>query len=184
MTKNRWIIAIVVVLVVAVAAVWLLRRRDAGTPVTDLLTLFPTAEKRQGEGATVLGVQDVTINGETKKAICVVAATRVTFKVTLPNDAWLRTSIALDPKAWTAEGDGVLFRIGISDGRTYEQVFQQHVNPFRSSGDRRWIPVAIDLSAYGGRQMDLIFNTNASLPGGNDPRNDYALWGAPAIYLR
>ncbi len=179
MTKNRWIIAVVVVLVVAAAAVLLLRRRAPGPPVTDLLTLFPAAEKR-GE---VQGIKDVTINGETKKAIAVVAATRTTFRVTLPNDAWLRTSIALDPKAWNAEGDGVLFMIGISDGRSYSDLFKQHVDP-RSTGDRRWIPVAIDLSAYGGRDMDLIFNTRTSLPGKDDPRNDYALWGAPGIYLR
>jgi hypothetical protein len=182
MTKNRWIIAIIAVIVVGIAAVWLLRRREAGPPVTDLLTLFPTAQK-QPAGAD-FALKDVTINGETKKAIGVTTATRIIFKVTLPNDAWLRTSIALDAKAWNAEGDGVLFLIGVSDGRSYEPLFQQHVDPFHSSGDRRWIPVAIDLSAYGGREMDLIFNTRASLPGANDPRNDDALWGAPAIYLR
>ncbi len=182
MTKNRWIVLAVVVIVVAVAAVWIMRRREAGPPVTDLLTVLPTAEKRPA--GVEFPVNDVTINGETKKAIAVFSSTRIIFKVTLPNDAWLRTAIALDPKAWTAEGDGVLFRIGVSDGRTYDELFKQDVNPFRSSGDRRWIPVAIDLSAYGGRQVDLIFNTNASLPGASDTRNDFGLWGAPAIYLR
>ncbi len=112
------------------------------------------------------------------------AATRIIFKVKLPNEAWLRASVAVDPKGWVSEGDGVLFRIGISDGRTYDELFKQHVDPFHSTGDRRWIPVAIDLSAYGGRQMDVIFNTNTSLPGADDPRNDFGLWGAPAIYLR
>ena len=32
----------------------------------------------------------------------------------MPPDAWLRTSLGIQPEAWTKEGDGVLFRIGVS----------------------------------------------------------------------
>ena len=43
----------------------------------------------------------------------------------------------------------------------------------------------VDLSAYGGEEVDLIFNTYASPPGkGSDQRNDLALWGAPEIVIR
>ena len=53
---------------------------------------------------------------------------------------------------------------------------------FRS--DRRWIPIEVDLSAYGGLAVDLIFNTNSSMPGrGDNPANDWAVWGTPEIFL-
>ena len=45
--------------------------------------------------------------------------------------------------------------------------------------------VMVDLSAYGGEQIDLIFNTYASMPDKpSDQRNDMPLWGAPEIIVR
>jgi hypothetical protein len=124
------------------------------------------------------------VNGETKEAIYTVPASRMYFKVRLPDDAWLRVAVATRPETWTQEGDGVLFRFGVSDGRTYDELFTQHVNPFTNEGDRKWIQVWVDLSAYGGEDVDLIFNTNHSPPGNDDQRNDHALWGAPEIVVR
>jgi hypothetical protein len=59
------------------------------------------------------------------------------------------------------------------------------VDPFNNQADRRWIPVMVDLSAYGGEQVDLIFNTYASPPNvpGN-PDNDLPLWGTPEVVIR
>ena len=43
----------------------------------------------------------------------------------------------------------------------------------------------VDLSAYGGEQVDLIFNTYASPPQGpGNMDNDLPLWGAPEIVIR
>jgi hypothetical protein len=103
----------------------------------------------------------------------------------VPPDAWLRTDLALKPEAWDKEGDGVLFLVGISDGRKYDELVTHDLNPYAVPGDRRWIPINIDLSAYSGEQVDIIFNTRTSLPGkGNDDRNDMAVWGAPGIFTR
>jgi hypothetical protein len=103
----------------------------------------------------------------------------------VPNDAWLRTSLGVDEQAWDKDGDGVLFLIGVRavDGGNYETLLTEHVDPHGRSGDRRWVPVAIDLSAYGGRKIEIIFNTRTSLKG-DDSRNDFAYWGAPAVCLR
>ena len=75
--------------------------------------------------------------------------------------------------------------VRVSDGRTYDQLFTQHVDPFDNAADRRWIPVLVDLSAYGGEEVDLIFNTSPARrrrPATCD--NDLPLWGAPEIVIR
>jgi hypothetical protein len=78
--------------------------------------------------------------------------------------------------------------VGISDGRAFEPLFEQHVNPFAMQGDRKWIDVRVDVSTYAGEEVDLIFNTFASPPGKSPPlgdsRNDLGLWGSPQIVVR
>jgi hypothetical protein len=76
----------------------------------------------------------------------------------------------------------VLFRIGVSDGHRYSELLTRHVDPRRVHEDRGWLPVTLDLSAWGGRQVELILNTNSSPPGARaDARNDLSYWGAPII---
>ena len=77
------------------------------------------------------------------------------------------------------------FYAGVSDGRSFEKLFEQTVNPFANPSERRWIPVTVDLSAYAGEEMEIILNTVASGPGlPADDRNDLPLWGAPEIVRR
>lgn len=182
MKGNRAALAIVLALVLAAGGWWLFGRRS-GAPVVSLIPIFESAEKRP-QGGT-FQVVEAALNGETKPAIYTVPTSRITYKVRIPDDAWLRVSVGTKPESWTQEGDGVLFRVGVSDGRSYDPLFTQHVNPFANEGDRKWIQVWVDLSAYAGEQVDLIFNTNTSAEGkGDDPRNDHALWGAPEIVVR
>ena len=183
MSAKRWVV-VVAVAVVVVAVVFWSRRRQAAPPVAvRLVDQFATIEKRSNlplEKAFAL--VDVTIRGETKRCVFACPTSRIVWKVTPPPDSWLSTSLALKPEVWDKPGDGVLFRIGISDGRTYEELLNRHVDPANVQADRGWIPVSIDLSAYGGRSVDLIFNTNSSLPGkGDDTRNDDAVWASPEI---
>jgi hypothetical protein len=43
----------------------------------------------------------------------------------------------------------------------------------------------VDLSAYAGEEVDVIFNTNVSVPGKpDDGRGDTALFGTPEIVVR
>jgi hypothetical protein len=59
------------------------------------------------------------------------------------------------------------------------------MDPFHNKNDRRWIPVAVDLSAYAGDEVEVIFNTNVSVPGKvDDARNDTALFATPEIVVR
>jgi hypothetical protein len=182
MQGNRAAIAAVLVIVLLVAGWWLFRRSTAGEGI-DLIEVFEAAEKRPAGGT--FDVIDATLNGDTRRAIFTEAPSRIIWRVTLPDDGWLRVAMGMKPEAWEQEGDGVQFRIGVSDGRQYEPLLTQMVNPFANQGDRRWIPVMLDLSAFGGEHVELIFNTDNSPEGrGPDARADLALWGAPEVVVR
>jgi hypothetical protein len=182
MKGNRAAIAAVVVLVLVIAGWWLFKRNTGGESI-DLLTTFPTAEKRPPSGP--FEVIEVDLNGDKKRAIFTVPTSRIIWRMRIPDDAWLKVSLATKPESWDKEGDGVLFRVGVSDGRVFEDLFTQHVDPYTNKSDRRWIPVTVDLSASAGEEVEVIFNTGNNLPGKYpDVRNDTALWGAPEIFIR
>jgi hypothetical protein len=180
-----------VALVVAVAAVlllggWWLARRGNGAESVDLLQTLDTARKEPAGAA--IEAAGATINGETLQAISATPPTRITWKVTIPDNAWLRVSMGTKEESWTQEGNGAYFLVGVSDGQRFDELFTEHVNPFVNPGDRKWIPVWVDISAYSGEEVELIFNTRNGPPepagAADDTRNDTALWGAPAIVVR
>jgi len=179
MKMNRAVLTAAVLLVVAVTGWWMFRRD--GAERIDLLAQYDQAQKRGASFAVV----DATLAGETKHAIAAPANGRITFRVRVPDDGWLRVSLGVKPEAWTTEGNGVFFYAGVSDGRAFEKLFEQTLNPFANPSERRWIPVMVDLSAYAGEDMEIILNTVASGPGGPpDDRGDMPLWGAPEIVRR
>ena len=184
MKANRTTLTVVVIILLVVTGWWLFRRGTAAHSI-DLLAQFDSAKKQPN--ADVFTLVDANLNGETRRAIAITpsAGTRLTWKVTVPDDGWLWVWVGLKPEAWDKPGDGVKFHIGVSDGRSYEQLATQHVEPFSTPSDRKWTPVKVDLSAYSGEQVDLILNTNSSEPGKGDNRdNDLALWGSPEIVVR
>ncbi|HET7219367.1 MAG TPA: hypothetical protein VFJ02_15020 [Vicinamibacterales bacterium] len=184
MKGNRSIFIVVGVIVLLILGWWLLRRGGQGSTI-DLVERFDAAEKRPDPG--LFKVEDVTINGDTKKSIAIAptVGSRVIFKARVPDDGWLRVFMGMKPESWTQEGDGVRFMVLVSDGRASDELFTQDVNPFVNQADRKWTPVMVDLSAYAGEEVDIIFNTYASPPRKvGDPRNDLAVWGAPEIVVR
>lgn len=184
MKGNRAVLTVVVVAVAVLLGWWLFGRGGNGGRV-DLVEQFANAVKRPNPD--LFAVEDVNLGGETKKAIAVKPSvgTRLIYKVRVPDDGWLWVSVGMKPEAWEHDGDGVKFMIGVSDGRAFEPIFEQHLNPKANQGDRKWLPVRLDLATYAGEEVDLIFNTFASLPGRpEDQRNDLAVWGSPEIVVR
>jgi hypothetical protein len=184
MKGNRAAIAAVVIVVVLVAGWWLFSRRGPVANV-QLIDRFGEAKKQPGDAA-LYSITEASLNGESKRSIAIAptVGTRLTWRVSVPDDGWLSVHVGMKPEAWQQEGDGVLFYVGVSDGRAYEQLFSQHVHPFANSGDRKWIQVMVDLSAYAGEDVDLIFNTRSGQPEKGDVRADLALWGQPEIVQR
>jgi hypothetical protein len=182
MKGNRAVLTAVVLLVLIIAGWWLFKRSNRG-PSIDLIASFNTAQKKPAEGT--FEVVEANLNGDSKRAIFTKPASRMIWKIRIPDDGWLMVSLGMKPESWEQEGDGVLFRIGVSDGRTFEDILTQHMDPFHNKSDRRWVPVAVDLSAYAGEEVEVIFNTNVSVPGKpDDARNDTALFATPEIVIR
>ncbi|MGH9308347.1 MAG: hypothetical protein ACRD1U_03185 [Vicinamibacterales bacterium] len=187
MKGNRAALTAIVLLAVIIAGWWLFGRNRGGGRV-DLIERFSEATKRPS--AEIFSLADVTLGGVTKKSIAIspVGGSRLIWKLQIPDDGWLWVSVGLRPEAWEQEGDGIKFMVGISDGRAFEPLFEQHVNPFAMQGDRKWIDVRVDVSTYAGEEVELIFNTYASAQGMGGPtgdqRNDLGLWGSPEIVVR
>src|SRR5713101_7918443 len=121
MKMNRAVL-IAAVIVVLAAAGWYMFRRGSAARI-DLL-----AQKKGGTFALV----DATLAGDTKKAIAAPPNGRIIFHVRVPEDGWLKVSMGLKPEAWTIEGNGVYFYAGVSDGRAFEKLFEQTLNPFKN----------------------------------------------------
>jgi hypothetical protein len=184
MKANRAVMTAIVVALVLVVGWWLFGRGGAGEHI-DLLERFEQAEKRPDPALFSIG--EATLAGETKRAIAMTPTpgTRIIWKVRVPDDGWLRVSLGMHPDSWEREGDGVKFLVGISDGRAFETLFEQHLHPFANKADRKWVPVTVDLSTYAGEDVELIFNTYSHLPGHpEDHQNDLPLWGVPEIVVR
>lgn len=147
----------------------------------DLLAAFPVAEKRTTMGSVheAFELADVTIDGVRRSSLLALPFSRVTWTVDVPPAAVLRTAIAFRPDAWTREGDGATFRVGVSDGQRYEEVYRRYLAPYASAGDRRWYNIEADLSGFAGSRVSVIFNTEPGELG--NAVNDAAVWGAPRI---
>ncbi len=186
--KRGWLVSGVIALVAAGFAVWLLRS-GGEQPAIDLVQEFPQATIKRPTPDT-FSILDATIAGTTHRAVYTADPSRIGWHVTVPPNAWLKLSLGLKQESWTMEGDGVVFQIGVTNGKSYEELLRLHVDPYHEPADRQWKDLSLDLSPYSGESIDLIFNTLSSLdpqPGqaARDDRNgDMALWGAPRIVVR
>ena len=190
-TGTRSAIGIAGVLMVTVAwIVWSQAGSAAPSTPTDLIDSLGAAERRPS--SAVFDVSPVTINGESIRAVATPAASRITWELRLPDRARLEIAVALKPEAWTVAGDGVLFRVGIAEGRTHEDVATRVVNPFGRPEDRRWIPLTVDLGGHSGFKWSLFYhprlllwrivlNTSAANPASTEHLGDLPLWGEPRL---
>jgi hypothetical protein len=183
--KNTKLVAGVVVLavLVVIVAIWNARRGGEGVTI-DLLAQFTDAQKRSTwttTTETLFSVTDITIGGKTHKAIFAPPASRIKFKVEVPRRGMLEVFYAIREDGWAGDGDGALFRVGVSDGRTYEEYLKEVVNPKAKDRDRKWLPATIDLSAYEGQMVEIQLSTNPGPNDSTDARNDFCLWGDPKI---
>jgi len=183
MTRQRWWLAAIAFAAIIVT-VWVVKNRGRDRLAVDLVKEFSTAKKQPN--AAVFSVIDATLAGSTQPAILATQASRITWRVTVPEDGpWLRVKLGLKEEVWTTPGDGVRFLIIMSDGKTSDNLMAQDVNPYANPADRQWKEVALNLAQYAGETLDLMFIVYSGPPSGKDDRNgDLALWGAPRLVER
>jgi hypothetical protein len=181
--RSGWL-AVIAVVALAAVGYWWWSSRGAPAGTVDLVEAFRAAEKRSSVDINAAFAMDPqTVKGETKPAIYIHPTSRVIYRdIQIPPHAQLQAFLALKEEVWDKGTDGVYFRIGVTANDVYEDLLKRHVDPYRVAGDRGWIPVTIDLSRYAGQKVQVIFNTNSSLPGhGDHSMYDYAIIGAPRI---
>lgn len=190
--KNPKVVAglALAVVVLVVGSLWMMRR-GGGASTIDLVEQLSGAEKRLGgdaptDGGQAFEVKDVTIGGQSRRAIYAPPRSRIIYPLQVPRRATLTVWFGLREDAVAKGSDGAQFRIGVSDGRTYEEYLREFIDPTSNEKDRRWFEATIDLSAYEGQQVTLILNTDPEPPPARPrvPRTsvaDYAVWGEPKI---
>ena len=182
MKRQTWLLAALVgALGLVVAVLILIRRAPSESAAIDLIERFPEAEKRTTMPSLHEGfdVQDVTIDGETKRSIFAQPPSRIIWKVDVPAGAVLETFFGMRPDCWTVDGDGSTFRVGVSDGQRFQDFARRWLDPYHRKEDRGWFPVRVDLAPYAGRRVEVIFNTEPNFNGVHDA----AVWGAPRLVV-
>ena len=140
-----------------IASLWSLACGQSGpTPRVrhvDLLASLATAEKRPQGGVFTATI--VTLDGKTQPVLEVPASSRVVWSERMPDDAVLRTAVGSSESLREAGGGVAVFRIGVSDERSYDALATTEVGLGPAD---RWQPVSIDLSKYGGFKLSLFYH--------------------------
>lgn len=178
--KQRWYAAGAVIGAVVLAAWWL--STPAPAVAVDLVANLDKATQRRPSPES-FRVVDVSLAGESKKSIYVAEPSRLIWEETIPPNAWLQVSLGVREEAWTREGSGVLFMVGVSQNGQYQELVSLVVNPFSNAADRQWLPLLLDLAPWAGQRVGLVLNTRLAHSDAR-PSNHLALWGSPAIVTR
>lgn len=87
----------------------------------------------------------------------------------------LHFSYGLDPEVFNKPGDGVTFAVEVKDERgNIKQLFSSYIDPKHDPSKRHWMDASVDLTAYAGRTVQLLFSTGPG-PRGNT-EFDWAAW--------
>jgi len=169
---NRHVLAIVVVILCGGCS----HVENAPVPVVNLLREVDRAEKRPASGFEIATLE---IDGQPRPALVVPVPSRLTIPLPLPRRGVLRAFASLDPASASTP---VRLRVGVSDGRIYERLTDVDLLP----GDRHWIPVRTDLSAYAGWKWSLFYHPervvwHVVLAADAMGAPTRALWGSPEI---
>jgi len=117
----------------------------------DLIKRFGDAEKRPVSGSFELAQH--TLSGTMRASIDVPVPSRIIWSTHVPRKATLNLDAAVLPSRSPAV---VRFRIGVSDHRIYEALFDRTVT-VAPGADTAWSPVSVDLSAYAGRKWSIFY---------------------------
>jgi hypothetical protein len=71
-----------------------------------------------------------SINGDSRVTLFEHPPSKITYKLTVPENSYLTFGIALNPEVWSADkGDGVIFEILVKDGKEERKLFSKYIDP-------------------------------------------------------
>jgi hypothetical protein len=127
----------------------------------------------------IVGVGVWTIGGVSRRVLyqhpAFSGASRIAYPVRIQRGAVLAFDVATVPESWEQPGDGVTFAIYVESDQGAQQLFSTYIDPKHNDADRRWRPYTLDLSAYAGQTLILVFETGTGPA--DDYRYDWAGWG-------
>ncbi|MGD8473259.1 MAG: hypothetical protein PVH95_07870 [Anaerolineae bacterium] len=106
-------------------------------------------------------------------------STALVFPVKIEPATTFRADLAVAPEAWTLEGDGLTFSLYVENNAGMQLVRSSYLDPKHHQQDRRWVPLQVDLSSFGGELVRLILVVGSGPAG--DQRYDWAGWGEPRL---
>jgi hypothetical protein len=126
---------------------------------------------------------EITIDYQSRPILYQHPSSQVTYRLQLPHRAGLHFGLGLDPAVWSPDkGDGVEYNIYVRDPdepHLFHRLYHRYLDPKNNLDDRRWVDEVVDLSAYGGQMVDLIFE---ALPGpAGDLSFDWGGWSSPVL---
>jgi len=130
----------------------------ASSVYIDLLLSADAAVKRPpSDRPDLFVVQDVVLAGQTRRALIVPQPSRVTWKVNVPARAVLTGGAGILPSPSGAAATASRLYIGISDGRLFSRLLDEHLPPASAVEGGAWLPIRIDLASYGGWQWSVFY---------------------------
>ena len=178
-----------------------------GEDAINLLNNLKGASFRGEASAGEVRLLSIEMGGITKSAWLQPVDSTVSFRVRLPyGRCRLSGGMGMMPSCWDKEGDGVLYKITVSDN-LFENVFSvpgdagiaqmknflrprsiflaphtyflAFIDPKQNHAERSWQDISLDLSRFAGKVIDISFEVSGGPR--NDNRYDEALWGNPVI---
>ena len=148
----------------------------------NFLTELPNAD-RGGADEEQVRQGTLTIDYEPRAILFQHPSNRVTYRVDVRQRAGLHFGLGMDPAVWSPDkGDGVDYNVYVrypDEPYRLRRVFHRYLDPKRNPDDRHWQDQVVDLSAYGGQTVDVIFE---ALPGpAGDANFDWGGWSTPVL---
>lgn len=141
------------------------------------------ASSPSGEGlGPFVALQRLAVGSRERRWLYMHPPASLSTILVLPERAAFQAGLALDPRTWGAEGaDGVRFVLEVTpDGGETVRVLDEHVNPRARDEQRAWLDRWVDLSAFGGRRVQLTLRTE----GAQTPDFDWAGWADPVVFVQ
>ena len=126
------------------------------------------------------------INGEQKSVIFMHPESWANYTLHIPeiekgDEVRLNFWFGISPDSWNQVGDGVNFTVSLLSSGLSQEIFSGYLDPKHNFTDRRWQFASIDLTSVAGKEITIIFKTDAGPAGDN--RFDWAGWGDPRIVV-